>query len=201
MLYYFSSVGLYKRLDRTTTVTTKNRDINRAKTFSTEIYTIGPFLRKHANALVSAHDIRSFTNIATDRDNWQKLKKLIICAAKADKTYVNLLRMRIRYYYYHYYYYHYYYYCHFCYYHYYYYHYYYHSYYYYYYYYYYYCYYYYHYHCYYYRLFQLVSTATVLVTVLRQLQDICLYVYSMIAALRISTGSMYRTVFLLSPGV
>ena len=199
MLYYFSSVGLYKRLDRTTTVTTKNRDINRAKTFSTEIYTIGPFLRKHANALVSAHDIRSFTNIATDRDNWQKLKKLIICAAKADKTYVNLLRMRIRYYYYHYYYYHYYYYCHFCYYHYYYYHYYYyHSYYYYYYY---YCYYYYHYHCYYYRLFQLVSTATVLVTVLRQLQDICLYVYSMIAALRISTGSMYRTVFLLSPGV
>ena len=200
MLYYFSSVGLYKRLDRTTTVTTKNRDINRAKTFSTEIYTIGPFLRKHANALVSAHDIRSFTNIATDRDNWQKLKKLIICAAKADKTYVNLLRMRIRYYYYHYYYYHYYYYCHFCYYHYYYYHYYYyHSYYYYYYYY--YCYYYYHYHCYYYRLFQLVSTATVLVTVLRQLQDICLYVYSMIAALRISTGSMYRTVFLLSPGV
>ena len=200
MLYYFSSVGLYKRLDRTTTVTTKNRDINRAKTFSTEIYTIGPFLRKHANALVSAHDIRSFTNIATDRDNWQKLKKLIICAAKADKTYVNLLRMRIRYYYYHYYYYHYYYYCHFCYYHYYYYHYYYyHSYYYYYYYC--YCYYYYHYHCYYYRLFQLVSTATVLVTVLRQLQDICLYVYSMIAALRISTGSMYRTVFLLSPGV
>ena len=92
MLYYFStsSVGLYKGADRTTIVT-KNRDINRAKTFSNEMYTICPFLPKHSDALVSAHDIRSFTNIATDRENCQKLKKLIICAAKADKTYVNLL--------------------------------------------------------------------------------------------------------------
>ena len=92
MLYYFStsSVGLYKGADRTTIVT-KNRDINRAKTFSNEMYTICPFLPKHSDALVSAHDMRSFTNIATDRENCQKLKKLIICAAKADKTYVNLL--------------------------------------------------------------------------------------------------------------
>ena len=45
ILYYFSSVGLYKRLDRTTTGTTKNRDRNRAKTFSTEIYTTCPFLK------------------------------------------------------------------------------------------------------------------------------------------------------------
>ena len=64
---------------------------NRAKTFSNEIYTICSFLRKHSDALVSAHGICSFTNIATDREDWQKLKKLIICAAKADKTYVNLL--------------------------------------------------------------------------------------------------------------
>ena len=93
MLYYFStsSVGLYKGADRRTIVTTINRDINRAKTFSNEIYTIYRFLRKRSDALVSAHDIRSFTNIVTDRENWQKLKKLIICAAKADKTYVNLL--------------------------------------------------------------------------------------------------------------
>ena len=82
-----SSVGLYKGANRTTIVTT----INRAKTFSNEIYTICPFLRKHSDALVSPHDIHSFTNTATDRENWQKLKKLIICAAKADKTYVNLL--------------------------------------------------------------------------------------------------------------
>ena len=93
MLYYFStsSVGLYKGADRTTIVTTINRDINRAKTFSNEVYTICPFLQKHSDALISAHDIRSFMNIATDRENWQKLKKLIICAAKADKIYVNLL--------------------------------------------------------------------------------------------------------------
>ena len=91
MLYYFStsSVGLYKGADRTTIVITINRDINRAKTFSSEIYAICPFV--HSDALVSAHDTRSFTNIATNRENWQKLKKLIICAAKADKTYVNLL--------------------------------------------------------------------------------------------------------------
>ena len=40
MLYYFStsSVGLYKGADRRTIVTTINRDINRAKTFSNEIY-------------------------------------------------------------------------------------------------------------------------------------------------------------------
>ena len=71
MLYYFStsSVSLYKGADRTTIVTTINRDINRAKTFSSEIYTICPFLRKLSDALVSAHDIRSFTNIATDREN------------------------------------------------------------------------------------------------------------------------------------
>ena len=70
MLYYFStsSVGLYKGADRTTIVITIDRDINRAKTFSNEIYTIYAFLRKHSDALVSAHDIRSFTNIATDRE-------------------------------------------------------------------------------------------------------------------------------------
>ena len=59
----------------------------RAKIFSDEIYTICPFLRKHSNALISANDIYSFTNIAVEREIWQKLKKLIICAAKADKTY------------------------------------------------------------------------------------------------------------------
>ena len=90
MLYDFStsSVDLYKRADRTTIVTTINRDINGAKTFSNGICTICPFLRKHSDALVSAHDMHSFTNIATERENWQKLKKLIICAAKADKTYI-----------------------------------------------------------------------------------------------------------------
>ena len=72
-------------------MTTINKDINRAKTFSSEIYAICPFLRKHSDALVSADDIRSFTNIATERENWQKLRKLITCAAKADKTYINLL--------------------------------------------------------------------------------------------------------------
>ena len=50
-----------------------------------------PFLRKHSDALLSANYIYSFTNIAVERGNWQKLKKLIICAAKADKAYVNLL--------------------------------------------------------------------------------------------------------------
>ena len=71
MLCYFStsSVSLYKGADRTTIVTTINKDINRAKTFSSEICTICPFLRKLSDALVSAHDIRSFTNIATDREN------------------------------------------------------------------------------------------------------------------------------------
>ena len=44
-------------------------------------------VRKHSNALISANDIYSFTNIAVEREIWQKLKKLIICAAKADKTY------------------------------------------------------------------------------------------------------------------
>ena len=93
MLYYFSklSVGLYKRADLTTIVTTINRDTNRAKTFSNEMYTICPFLWKHSDALVSAHDMRYFTNVTTDRENWQRLKKFIICAAKADKTYVNVL--------------------------------------------------------------------------------------------------------------
>ena len=62
------------------------------------MYTICSFLRKHSDALISAHDICSFTNITTYRENWQKLKKLIICAAKADKTYVNLLWMQIGYY-------------------------------------------------------------------------------------------------------
>ena len=87
MLYYFlaSSIGLYKGVDRTTIVTTINRDVNRVKTFSNEIYTICQFLRKHSDALVSAHDIRSFTNIAAYRENRQKLKKLIICAAKQTK--------------------------------------------------------------------------------------------------------------------
>ena len=66
-----SSLHLYVVLlgaDRTTTVTTINRDIHRAKT-SNDIYTICSFLEKHSDALVSAHDIRSFTNIATDRKN------------------------------------------------------------------------------------------------------------------------------------
>ena len=76
MLYYFStsSVGLYKGADRTTIVT-KNRDINRAKTFSNEMYTICPFLRKCSDALVSAYDIRSFTNIAAEKisKNWKNL--------------------------------------------------------------------------------------------------------------------------------
>ena len=78
MLFYFSmsSVGLYKGADRTTILTTINRDINRAKIFSDEMHAIFPFLRKHSDALVSAHDICSFTNIATDR-------KL----AKTEKTY------------------------------------------------------------------------------------------------------------------
>ena len=93
MLYNFSasSVGLYKGADRTTIVTAINRDIKRTKTFSNGMYTICPFLQKNSDRIVSAHDIRSFTNIATERENWQKLKKLIICVAKADKTYVNLL--------------------------------------------------------------------------------------------------------------
>ena len=39
------------------------------------MYTICSFLRKHSDALVSAHDICSFTNITTYRENWQKLKK------------------------------------------------------------------------------------------------------------------------------
>ena len=86
-----SSVGLHKGADRTTIVTTINRDINRAQIVSNEMNAIFPFLRKHSDALVSAHDIRSFRNIATDRENWQKLKKLIICTTKADKTYVNFL--------------------------------------------------------------------------------------------------------------
>ena len=87
MLYYFSasSVGLYRGADRTTIVTNLNRDISRAKIFSNETYIICPFLRKHSDALLSANDIYSFTNIAVERGNWQKLKKLIICAAKADK--------------------------------------------------------------------------------------------------------------------
>ena len=93
MLYYFStySVGLYRGADQTTIVTTLNRDINRAETFSNKIYTIFPFLRKHSDALFSAHDIHSFTNISTERENCKKLKERIICTAKADKTYVNLL--------------------------------------------------------------------------------------------------------------
>ena len=39
MLYYFStsSVGLFKGADQTTIVTTINRNINRAKTFSNKI--------------------------------------------------------------------------------------------------------------------------------------------------------------------
>ena len=38
-------------------------------------------LRQNFDALVSAYDIHYFTNIATQRENWQNLKKLIICAA------------------------------------------------------------------------------------------------------------------------
>ena len=61
---------------------TINRDINRAKTFSYEIYTICSLLRKHSDALVSAHDINSFMSRKNEkgkRENSQKLKKLIIC--------------------------------------------------------------------------------------------------------------------------
>lgn len=93
MLYYFStsSVGLYKGADRAAILTTINRIVNRAKIFSNETYTICPFFRKHSDALVSAHNILSFTNIVTERKNKQKLKKLIVCATKADRTHVNLL--------------------------------------------------------------------------------------------------------------
>ena len=93
--HYFStsSVGLYKGADRITIVTTINRDMNRAKTFSNEMYTICPFLPKHSDALVSAHDIRSFTNIATERENWQKLKKLTVKADKTCKFVVNANRL------------------------------------------------------------------------------------------------------------
>ena len=47
MLYYFStpSVGIYKGADRTTILTTTNREINGAKTFSNKIYTMCPFLK------------------------------------------------------------------------------------------------------------------------------------------------------------
>ena len=37
----------------------------------------------------------SRTLATTEKENWQKLKKLIICAVKADKIYVNLFQMRI----------------------------------------------------------------------------------------------------------
>ena len=43
-------------------------------------------LRQNFDALVSAYDIHYFTNIATQRENWQNLKKLIICAAKGNKS-------------------------------------------------------------------------------------------------------------------
>ena len=70
MLYYFStsSVGLYKGADRAAILTTINRIVNRAKIFSNETYTIFPFFRKHSDGLISAHDIYSFTNIATERE-------------------------------------------------------------------------------------------------------------------------------------
>ena len=92
MLYYFStfSLGFYKGANRITIVTTTN-ETNRAKIFSNENYTICPFFRKHSDALVSAHNILSFTSIVTERKNKQKLKKLIVCATKADRTHVNLL--------------------------------------------------------------------------------------------------------------
>ena len=74
-------------------MTVLNRDISRTKTSPNKIYTICPFLRKHPDALFSAHDIHSFTNTATERENCQKLKKCITYAAKADipYAYVNLL--------------------------------------------------------------------------------------------------------------
>ena len=55
---------------------TINRDINRAKTFSYEVFTNRPFLRTH---LVSANDIHSVTNRKNEkekRENLQKLKNL-----------------------------------------------------------------------------------------------------------------------------
>ena len=69
MLDYFStsSLGYYKGADRITIVATIIRDINRAKIFSNEIYIICPFLRKHSDVLVSANDVLSFTNIATEK--------------------------------------------------------------------------------------------------------------------------------------
>ena len=99
MLYYFSTslVGLYKGVDQITIVTKINRDINRAKAFSNEIDPVYAFLRKHSDALVSAHDIYFFINIATERENWQKLKKVVVCAAKAYETFVNLLLMQMGY--------------------------------------------------------------------------------------------------------
>ena len=50
MLLYFSmsSVGLYKGADRTTILTTINRDINRAKIFSNEMHAIFPFFHEHS---------------------------------------------------------------------------------------------------------------------------------------------------------
>ena len=43
-------------------------------------------LRENFDALVSAYDMHYFTNISTQRENWQNLKKLIICAAKGGKS-------------------------------------------------------------------------------------------------------------------
>ena len=66
---------VFRGADRTTILTTINRDINRAKAFSNEMYTICPFLRKCSDALVSAYDIRSYTNIAAEKisKNWKNL--------------------------------------------------------------------------------------------------------------------------------
>lgn len=69
-------------------MTAINRDINRAKTFSYEIFTICPFLRKHLDALVSANDIHSFTNRKNEkekRENLQKLKNLLFMLPKKTK--------------------------------------------------------------------------------------------------------------------
>ena len=97
MLYYFStsSVGLHKGADRTTIATTINRDINRAKNFSNEMYTICPFLPKHSDALVSAHDIRTLLQTEKIGKSW---KNLLFVLPKQSK-HVNLLWMQIGYYY------------------------------------------------------------------------------------------------------
>ena len=102
MLYYFlaSSIGLYKGVDRTTIVTTINRDINRVKTFSNEIYTICQFFRKHSDALGLCTWYTIFHEHCCIQRKSAKTEKTYYLCCQADKTYVNMLWMRIGYYYY-----------------------------------------------------------------------------------------------------